>query len=182
MKSNKLTVAVTGLLLILTLLVGYGTKTTVHVDPVLPRYTVAELTREAGAVVVGTVQKKLGVTRMRHQNEKVDSLYTDYAFVVQESLKGPYKAGESIVLRLTGGQDGDLTTVVPQEYSFSGGERTLLFLAKQTGPTGEAYILTAHQGIFDVNADNGVATSRIAHLGSLPVDQLKADIRQAASK
>lgn len=183
MKSTKRIGMLFGFTLLLSLLAGCGARaTTVQVNPVVPRYTVKELTREARAVVIGTVQQSLGVSRVTEPEERTDRLYTDYEFLVEESLKGPYQPGDRVVLRLTGGQDGDLTVIVPTEYSFAGGERTLLFLAKETGPNDEAYILTAHQGIFDIERKTGAVKARMPHLGLMQMEQIKTDVDEAVGE
>lgn len=139
----------------------------------IPKLDIPELTRMSRAVVIGTVKEKSSPVTVNEQegDRTVQRVYTDYRFAVSESLRGPYSVGQEITLRLSmpGGAG----------YQFQTGDHVLLFLASNTGPAGEAYILTAEQGIFDVQGE--IARPRMSHLAEVSLSELRATITGSSS-
>lgn len=80
-----------------------------------------DLVTSSRAILVGEVRE---TTSQRHQGD----IYTYVGIDVQEAIKGPFREGQTIVLRQLGGTVGEVTGTVSGAPRFREGDRALLFL------------------------------------------------------
>jgi hypothetical protein len=159
-------------------------------------FAVALILLVAPAAVRATVVQDLGLSRalelssdvvtgeIFHQETFITErglVYTESLLRVDQSLKGSFNPGETIVLRHLGGLVGDLGMHVEGMPRFENGERVLLFLEpgrnpatrRATGLYQGAYSLEqSDDGEWAVQKDPGTALA----VGRAPADRLPARI------
>lgn len=90
-------------------------------------------------------------------NEKTKRVYTEYTFIVLESLKGELFTNDKFEIKLYGGTHNGLTTFSPDYPSFINNEESLLFMNpnKKNNLKNNKFSLTAlSQGKFKIKYEN----------------------------
>ncbi len=106
---------------------------------------VTQLTRRSTDIVVAKC-----VSREIKKDEKTGFIFTYVTFDVVDSLKNKY--GKSVVLRMLGGQIGDLRIDVPHRPQFKEGESVVLFLGKRN-TKGYPVLKGASRSVYRIQID-----------------------------
>lgn len=118
----------------------------------LPGKDIPDLTKEAGTIVIGTVQGKIGSVEDNSEWRGAD-VYTDFAVTPKRFLKNPQPEKE-LVVRLAGGIAKCRAVKVEGEASLESGETVLLFLGKARD--GEWTVVGASQGKYKLSGGKAI--------------------------
>ncbi len=113
---------------------------------------IPDLTKEAGTIVIGTVQGKLASVEDKSEWRGAD-VYTDFALTPKRFLKNP-QPDKDLVVRLAGGIAKCRAVRVEGEASLKSGETVLLFLSKARD--GEWIVAGASQGKYKLSGGKAI--------------------------
>ncbi len=119
-----------------------------------------DLVASSQAIVAGEVR---GSASGRHEGH----LYTYVTIDIEEAFKGPFRAGQTVVLRQLGGSDGRVTSGIHGAPRFGEGERVLLFL--DTWSDGALRVAHLFLGKYDLVTDARTGTLRAERRSTVPV-------------
>lgn len=117
---------------------------------IMVKLTGADLTKQASAIILGTVQKEEGTYRFTADNNEV-MVNTRWSVSVDKILKGNVPA--SIVVQTPGGRYNLTEIIVEDAASFTAGEKVLLYLEASPVKTGEYAVTGEFQGHFTQTKD-----------------------------
>ncbi|HYO16235.1 MAG TPA: hypothetical protein VE685_23805 [Thermoanaerobaculia bacterium] len=129
------------------------------------------LVASSRAILTGEVQK---ITSQRHQG----NIYTYVGIDVEESLKGPFREGQVVVLRQLGGTVGEVTSTLAGAPRFREGDRVLLFL--DTWSDGALRVAHLFFGKYDLVVDEDTGVVRAERRASVQLLPRKG-VRSTAS-
>ncbi len=95
------------------------------------RYSLSSLVERSTMVALVLPESRIS-RRIRSQDgRRTLSIVTDVTVRLERSLKGPHRTGERVVVRLLGGQVGDLGLRVTGAARLPGGVRQLIFVDRR---------------------------------------------------
>ena len=153
-------------LLILLLLTGFFASQT---SALMVRKSIEELTSQADSILIGKVEKIES-----RWNEEKTLIYTYVTISVKQHTKTLSGVGEvqEIIIKVRGGEVGDIGLRVSDTPQFRQGEEVFLFLKSET-PT-VFRVAGLFQGKYTI--ENGIARNRM--LGEeIPLDNLISQIK-----
>jgi hypothetical protein len=156
--------------------------------------SLAELTRKAELIVVGTPQR---AQSRRHVDGRL--LVTDVSVLVEKVQKGTVKPGDSLVVTVLGGELDGVALSVPGEAVLPPGQRSLVFLYRATrsrdlrvvgmaqgsmaieaDPTGTVMVIPGGSGsaLVERGDDGRLHPSPAALMQPEPIDELRGKVQQ----
>lgn len=122
-------------------------------------YDVEALTKNSAAVVVGVGGPSVG----SYLTQSGDNIRTDYQVIVEDTIKGNFIDGSTIIVSLAGGlvrfEDGTSAEIkTPTFEHVKSGNRYVLFLTEVDGVPGKYTLTAGPQGLVSLH-ENGSAKS-----------------------
>lgn len=102
------------------------TKPTVVADMLLQPFTVADLSKRSGYLIIGTVES-INPDPKTYEFDQLKYAFTDVVINVERDLTGKY-VGDQISIRLMGGETDEIRMISDMDAEFAVGERVMVFV------------------------------------------------------